>query len=790
MREVKENENRITDPPSLDADAFIAHADKEMQHIIEVWKSYTGSDDASLISRAYEFAKKAHAHQKRATGEPYIIHPVAAGKILLDLQLDDNTLAAALLHDTVEDTDTTLEDIRDNFGQEVMHLVDGVTKLSRISYSSQEEEQAQNFRKMFLAMAKDIRVVLIKLADRLHNMRTMKYKDPDKQVSTARETLDIYAPLAHRLGIYKIKWELEDLSLRYLDPDAYYELVGSIAQRRGDREQYLMEIVSELSDRISDMGIDADIEGRPKHFYSIYRKMKAQKKDIDEIYDIFATRVIVPTVGDCYAVLGLVHELYKPMPGRFKDYIAMPKTNGYQSLHTTVVGSRGIPFEVQIRTDDMHYTAEYGIAAHWRYKEGRQDQKVTSIEMRLNWLRQLTEWQHDARDASEYMATLKEGLITDEVFVFTPQGDVIDLPAGAVPVDFAYHIHSDIGNSMYGAKVNGRMVPLTYELQNGDIVEILTSDKVRGPSRDWLGIIKSGTARNKISTWFKRERREENMVRGREVLEREIKNAGFTPAELLQKDVIAPALKRYSYNTLDDIYAAIGYGGLQAKRFIPRLRDAYLRTLPEEKLADMGYTITSRGQVVYNPDQILTEEKLLKGGEATVISKPKKKADFDKEIPVKVQGLDNALVKLSKCCNPVPGDAIIGFVTRGQGVAIHRMNCSNIRHILEKFDRSQEDAERAARLIDVSWIDSSAYSTYPVDIQIIARDRTRLLAEISAAIAEEHASVQSASMSSAKDISANILMTVNIENQEQFDRLVGRIKAIDSVVRVTRGHNA
>ncbi|MDD2363589.1 MAG: bifunctional (p)ppGpp synthetase/guanosine-3',5'-bis(diphosphate) 3'-pyrophosphohydrolase [Saccharofermentanales bacterium] len=790
MREVKENENRITDPPSLDADAFIAHADKEMQHIIEVWKSYTGSDDASLISRAYEFAKKAHAHQKRATGEPYIIHPVAAGKILLDLQLDDNTLAAALLHDTVEDTDTTLEDIRDNFGQEVMHLVDGVTKLSRISYSSQEEEQAQNFRKMFLAMAKDIRVVLIKLADRLHNMRTMKYKDPDKQVSTARETLDIYAPLAHRLGIYKIKWELEDLSLRYLDPDAYYELVGSIAQRRGDREQYLMEIVSELSDRISDMGIDADIEGRPKHFYSIYRKMKAQKKDIDEIYDIFATRVIVPTVGDCYAVLGLVHELYKPMPGRFKDYIAMPKTNGYQSLHTTVVGSRGIPFEVQIRTDDMHYTAEYGIAAHWRYKEGKQDQKVTSIEMRLNWLRQLTEWQHDARDASEYMATLKEGLITDEVFVFTPQGDVIDLPAGAVPVDFAYHIHSDIGNSMYGAKVNGRMVPLTYELQNGDIVEILTSDKVRGPSRDWLGIIKSGTARNKISTWFKRERREENMVRGREVLEREIKNAGFTPAELLQKDVIAPALKRYSYNTLDDIYAAIGYGGLQAKRFIPRLRDAYLRTLPEEKLADMGYTITSRGQVVYNPDQILTEEKLLKGGEATVISKPKKKADFDKEIPVKVQGLDNALVKLSKCCNPVPGDAIIGFVTRGQGVAVHRMNCSNIRHILEKFDRSQEDAERAARLIDVSWIDSSAYSTYPVDIQIIARDRTRLLAEISAAIAEEHASVQSASMSSAKDISANILMTVNIENQEQFDRLVGRIKAIDSVVRVTRGHNA
>ncbi len=790
MTEVKDKGKITAAIPPLEAEAYIAHADKEVQHIVEVWKEYTGRQDASLILRAYEYAKKAHSHQKRATGEPYITHPVAASKVLLDLQLDDNTLAAALLHDTVEDTDTTLEDIRREFGQEVMQLVDGVTKLSRISYSSQEEEQAQNFRKMFLAMAKDIRVVLIKLADRLHNMRTMKYKDPDKQISTARETLDIYAPLAHRLGIYKIKWELEDLSLRYLDPDAYYELVGNIAQRRGDREKYLMEIVAELRDRISEMGIEADIEGRPKHFYSIYRKMKAQKKDIDEIYDIFATRVIVPTVGDCYAVLGLVHELYKPMPGRFKDYIAMPKTNGYQSLHTTVVGSRGIPFEVQIRTAEMHYTAEYGIAAHWRYKEGRQDQKVTSAEMRLNWLRQLTEWQSDTRDASEFMATLKEGLITDEVFVFTPQGDVIDLPAGAVPVDFAYHIHSDIGNSMYGAKVNGRMVPLTYELQNGDIVEVLTSDKVRGPSRDWLSIIKSGTARNKISTWFKRERREENIVRGREILEREIKNTGFLPADLLQKDIIAPALKRYSYSTIDDIYAAIGYGGLQAKRVVPRLRDSYLRTLPAEELAERGYMLTSRGQIVYSPEQILTEEKLLKGGEATVISKAKKKPDSEKEIPVKVQGLDNALVKLSKCCNPVPGDAIIGYITRGQGVAVHRMNCTNIRHILEKFDRSQADAERAARLIDVSWIDSSSHSTYPVDLQIIARDRARLLAEISAAIAEEHASVQSASMSSAKDISANIMMTVNVENQEQFDRLIGRIKAIDSVVRVTRGHNS
>lgn len=776
-----------------DKEAIEARADEEMDHIAEVWSAYTGQKETKRLMSAYYFAKKAHDGQFRATGEPYIIHPVSAAKILLDLQLDENTLIAALLHDTVEDTEVTLEDVKEAFGEEVMQLVDGITKLSRINYSSKEELQAQNFRKMFLAMAKDIRVVLIKLADRLHNMRTMKHKDPVKQIATARETLDIYAPLAHRLGIYKIKWELEDLSLRFLDPDAYYELVGCVAQQRSDREQYLMTIVSDLHERIDEMGIPSEIEGRPKHFYSIYRKMKAQNKSIEEIYDLFATRIIVPTVGDCYAVLGLVHELYKPMPGRFKDYISMPKSNGYQSLHTTVVGSRGTPFEVQIRTREMHDMAEYGIAAHWRYKEGKtQKSEMSSVEMKLTWLRQLLEWQNDTRDATDYMVALKEGLITDEVFVFTPLGRVIALPQGAVPVDFAYHIHSDIGNSMYGAKVNGRMVPLTYELQNGDMVEILTSDKVRGPSRDWLSLVKSGTARSKITTWFKRERRDDNIIRGRELLEREIKKTGIPSSTLLQKDYLTQVLKRYSLHSVDDMYAALGYGGLYAGRIVPRLRDAYLRDISDEERAKLGYILTSRGQLIKNPNQNLTEAKLAGEQPApiptarTTRKKKKKKPD----VPVQVKGLDNALVKLSKCCNPVPGDPIIGYVTRGYGVAVHRMNCPNIRHMLDRFDHSPEDAERASRLIDVYWLhDEAKHSTYPVDLRIIARDRASLLAEISLAIAEEHVSVQSATMSSARDISANMQLTVNVENQEQYDRLVGRLKAIESVVSVSRGHN-
>ncbi len=769
---------------------ILAKTDAEMDRFIESWKRAAHQDDASLLAAAYNLSKEAHKDQFRATGEPYIIHPVAAMKILFDLGLvDDHTLAASLVHDTVEDTDVTLDEIREVLGKDVAELVDGVTKLSRISYSSKEEMQAQNFRKMFLAMAKDIRVVLIKLADRLHNMRTMKYKEPDKQVATARETLDIYAPLAARLGIHRIKWELEDLSLRYLDPDAYYELVGMLSQRRSDREEYLNEITEELTIKIAAMGIAAEIEGRPKHFYSIYRKMKTQAKQLDEIYDLFATRIIVPTVSECYAVLGLVHELYKPIPGRFRDYIAMPKTNGYQSLHTTVIGHRGIPFEVQIRTEEMHRTAEYGIAAHWRYKEGSTEKRQDIFEIRLSWLRQLLEWQSDMSDAHDYMDALKEGLIPEEVFVFTPMGKVISLPSGAVPVDFAYHIHSDIGNSMYGAKVNGRMVSLTYELKNGDIVEILTSDKVRGPSRDWLNIVKSGTARNKISSWFKRERRDENIVRGRELLDREIQKLGFHSSDFLKKEFYTPILKRYSIHSLDDLLAGVGYGGLPAGRVVPKLRDAYVMSLPEEERVKLGYRVSKSGQVIFNPSNLLVSEALILDKAAPKIAKKRQRKLPD--IPVKVRGLDNALLKMSRCCNPVPGDQIIGYVTRGMGVAIHRIDCPNIRNILNSFDRSPEDAERASRLIDVEWTTQApeSHHKYPVDIRIIARDRTNLLAEISAAIADEQIPVQAARISSARDISANLLLTVEIENQEQYDKLVGRIKAIDSVVSVSRGHN-
>ncbi len=769
----------------------ICRTDDEMLHLIELWKKSAHQQDASFLTKAYALAKEAHEVQFRITGDPYIIHPVAAMRILLELGLvDEHTLAAALLHDTVEDTDTTLEDIKEAMGAEVAALVDGVTKLSRISYSSREELQAQNFRKMFLAMAKDIRVVLIKLADRLHNMRTMQYKEPEKQVASARETLDIYAPLAARLGIHRIKWELEDLSLRYLDPDAYYELVGMLSQRRSDRESYLNEIVMDLTMKVAAMGIRAEIEGRPKHFYSIYRKMKKQVKQLDEIYDLFATRIIVPTVSDCYAVLGLVHELYKPIPGRFKDYIAVPKTNGYQSLHTTVFGSRGVPFEVQIRTEEMHRTAEYGIAAHWRYKEGATDRKQDNFEVRLSWLRQLLEWQSDMSDAGDYMEALREGLTADEVFVFTPKGEVIGLPAGAVPIDFAYHIHSDIGNSMYGAKVNGRMVPQTYQLMNGDIVEILTSDKVRGPSRDWLALVKSSTARSKISSWFKRERRDENIARGRELLEREVQKTGFHMQDLLKKDFFAPLLKRYSLHSLDDLLAGVGYGGIPAGRIVPRLRDAYIASLPEEERVRLGYRVSKTGQVIHNPTNILVSEALIldKAGKKPA---PKKKKKETQDIPVKVKGLENALLKMSKCCNPVPGDEIIGYVTRGMGVAVHRVDCPNIRHIVESFDRTPEDAERASRLIDVLWTTEAEKSIriYPVNLRIIARDRSNLLAEISSAIADEQVSVQSAQISSARDISANLLLTVEIENQEQYDRLVGRIKAIDGVVSVARGHN-
>ena len=766
-------------------DLDVEETEPVLQRIIETYENYSGADDSYRIRDAFEFARKAHEIQRRATGEPYIIHPLATADILLELEVDCDTLVAALLHDTVEDTGITVEEIAEHFGEDVAMLVDGVTKLSRIPYSSKEEIQAENFRKMFLAMARDIRVVLIKLADRLHNMRTIKHMRPEKQLEKARETLDIYAPLAHRLGIYKVKWELEDLCLRYIDREVYYELVGSISQKRSEREHYLEDIIVQLRTKIADMGIKAEIEGRPKHFYSIYHKMKTQDKSLDQIYDLFATRIVVDTVADCYAVLGLVHELYKPMPGRFKDYIAMPKPNMYQSLHTTVIGPKGIPFEVQIRTFAMHRTAEYGIAAHWRYKEegtSTASSRNEPFEGKLNWLRQLLEWQKDMRDAGEFMESLKSGLVADEVFVFTPKGDVRSLPAGSVPIDFAYNIHSGIGNKMYGAKVNGRIVPLSYELKNGDIIEILTSDKVHGPSRDWLKIVKSASARTKISQWFKKEMREENVVRGKEVVEREIRKTGFQPAQLLRDELLEVVLKRYNFNTLDDIYAAIGYGGLSAGKIVPRLRDEHIRKLSDDERFKLGYRISSGGQVVYSPASTVVEDSQTLPRSA----KPKQSRRYDHGIVVK--GIENCLVKMSRCCSPVPGDPIIGYVTRGKGVAVHRTDCTNIRHLLEAAAGSGADAEKASRLIDVAWSQEDTSSTYQVELKILARDRRHLLGDISNAIAEEKVSILSGQMTAMKDVTATLVMSVEVSSQQQYDRLLGRIKAVKDVIEVRRGH--
>ncbi len=805
----KKTEERIPDEQAFFEDlrdsAFPDNISEDildmLDEVISRYRSYSEKDESERIRRAFVFAYKAHSSQKRKSGEPYIIHPIATAQILTELEVDTDTLVAALLHDTVEDTPVTVDLIREVFGDNVALLVDGVTKLGRIPYSSKEEQQAENMRKMFLAMAKDIRVILIKLADRLHNMRTMKHQDPAKQRDISLETRDIYAPLAHRLGIYKIKWELEDLCLRYTDPDAYYELVGAISQKRSEREKFLESVVSEMSDRISQMGIHAEIEGRPKHFYSIYNKMKNQDKHLDQIYDIFACRIIVDTVSDCYAVLGLVHEMYYPMPGRFKDYIAMPKPNMYQSLHTTVIGKEGIPFEVQIRTLAMHRTAEYGIAAHWKYKENGNSNaggKNTSFDTKLSWLRQILDWQGDSKDANEYLDALKTGLVEDEVFVFTPKGDVISLPLHSCPIDLAYTIHSGIGNRMYGAKVNGRLVPLATELQNGDIVEILTSDQVKGPSRDWAKIVKTSAAKSKINAFFKKETRESNIVIGKEAVEREIKKIGFTTQQLLKKDYVEIVLKKYAQNTIDDLYAAIGYGLHTAHKVVGRLRDEYIRSLPEDERFELGYRVTSAGQVVYQPiaKELFDEKNITSTPNALIASSQEQshvgasgKEKYGPSSSVVVTGIENCLTHLSRCCNPLPGDEIIGYITRGNGVGVHRKDCSNIRNIMANATSSVRAAERASRLIEVYWKDQAhPKALYLAEFTVIALDRRHLLADISNAIAEEHVPITSASMSAMKDVTARFTMTVEVKDQAQLDRVLGRIKAIRDVLEVRKGN--
>ena len=712
-------------------------------------RKYNAGCDFELLDKAYAMAKKAHEGQLRESGEPYITHPLEVAHILADLEMDCTTIIAGLLHDTVEDTNCTFEEIKEQFGDSVAMLVDGVTKLDKIPYTTKEELQAENLRKMFLAMAKDIRVILIKLADREHNIYTLKYLPEDKQKEKARETLEIYAPLAHRLGISRIKWELEDSSFRYLHPKEYYDLVEKIAKKRREREEYINKIINEIKGKTTELGIETQIEGRPKHFYSIYRKMKQQNKTVDQIYDLFAVRVIVNTVKDCYAVLGLVHELYKPMPGRFKDYIAMPKPNMYQSLHTTLIGHDGHPFEVQIRTHEMHRVAEFGIAAHWKYKEGITGK--SELDNKLAWLRQMLEWQKEASDANEFVETVKVDLFADEVFVFTPKGDVINLPIGSTPIDFAYAIHSAIGNKMMGARVNGEIVKLNYQLQNGDIVEILTSSSVHGPSRDWLNIVKSSQARNKIRQWFKKANREENVQRGRENIERELKKQGLQYSQLFRSEWVELVLKKYNFNSLDDMFSAVGYGGISSSKIIARLKEEYRKTLRPEELGELD-----RDQLRQDRD-------------------PEKRKKKPPENGVIVKGIDNCLVRLSRCCNPVPGDEIIGYITRGRGVSVHRKDCVNVTG----------EREEKERLIEVQWY-TAGNASYKAEITIMANDRTQLLMEVTNTLGEAKIPLKAMNARTTRDQIAIIGLTLEIVDTEQLEKIIKKLRKVDGVFEVTR----
>ncbi|HOV25364.1 MAG TPA: bifunctional (p)ppGpp synthetase/guanosine-3',5'-bis(diphosphate) 3'-pyrophosphohydrolase [Pseudobacteroides sp.] len=715
--------------------------------LCEQIEKYNPKCDFGLLREAFELSKAAHDGQQRISGEPYITHPLEVAKILAELELDCTSIIAALLHDTIEDTTCTYEQLKEKFGEEIADLVDGVTKLGKIPYTTKEEQQVENLRKMFLAMAKDIRVILIKLADRLHNMRTLKYMDPKKQLEKAKESLEIYAPLAHRLGMSRIKWELEDLSLRYIDSKGYYELVEKIAKKRKEREAFIHEIIKTLEEKTKEINIEARLDGRPKHFYSIYKKMYEQKKTIEQIYDLFAVRVLVNSVKDCYAVLGLVHELYKPMPGRFKDYIAMPKPNMYQSLHTTLIGHEGIPFEVQIRTWEMHRIAEVGIAAHWKYKEGRNAD--ADLDNKLSWLRQLLEWQKEMRDAKEFMETLKIDLFTDEVFVFTPRGDVISLSAKSTPIDFAYAIHSAIGNKMVGAKVNGKIVPLDYSLNNGDIVEILTVSNSHGPSRDWLKIVKTSQAKNKINQWFKKEKREENILRGKELIEKDLKKNGLTYAQLFKPEWVDLLLKRYNFNSLDDMYASVGYGGITVSKVIGKLKEEFKKTLKPEEI-----------------EQFFEPSKA---------QRPDKKKKNVPENGVVVKGIDNCLVRLSRCCNPVPGDDIIGYITRGRGVSVHRKDCLNVTNA----------SDTAERMIEVSWYSSNNVA-YKADITVMANDRTALLMEITNVIGEAKIPLKAINARTTKEQIAIMNLTLEIVDTEQLDKIIKKLKKVSGVFEVTR----
>ncbi|EGT4143328.1 bifunctional (p)ppGpp synthetase/guanosine-3',5'-bis(diphosphate) 3'-pyrophosphohydrolase [Clostridium perfringens] len=722
-----------------------------LEELISKIKANGNNVDIDLVKKAYDLAFEAHKEQKRESGEPYIIHPISVAMILADMGMDTNTIVAGLLHDVIEDTDYTYEDISNIFNVEVANLVDGVTKLGKIKYKSKEEQQADNVRKMLLAMAKDIRVIIIKLADRLHNMRTLKYMKPEKQKKKAQETLDIFAPLAHRLGISKIKWELEDLCLRYIHPEEYYDLVNMIAEKRVEREKFISRIIEEIKENLDKANIDSDIEGRPKHFYSIYRKMVNKHKSIEQIFDLTAIRILVNTVKDCYAVLGIVHTIYKPIPGRFKDYIAMPKPNMYQSLHTTVIGSEGKTFEIQIRTFEMHRTAEYGIAAHWKYKSGvtGTDSKDMTFENKLTWLRDILEWQKEAVDATEFMEGFKLDLFSDEIFVFTPKGVVINLPAGATPIDFAYKIHTDIGNKCVGAKVNGKIVTLDYKLKTGEIVEILTSSSSRGPNIDWLNIANSNQARSKIKQWLRKARREENLERGKEMLEKECKKQSLVFSDLCKGPLYDKLLKRYHLNNVEEIYVAVGEGELLSSTVISKLKENVVKQVTEEEL---------------NKN---IEEQIAKTERQT-----KKKQSYG----VTVKGLNNIMVRFARCCNPVPGDDIAGYITKGRGVSVHRKDCSNFKAIVEK---------QREKVVDVSW-GTEKGTAYVAELEVKAEDRMCLLSDVMLVITDSNLSLLSLNAKSGKNGVANINIQVKIDNIEQLKDLMKKIRRLQGILDVYR----
>ena len=724
-----------------------------IKDIIEKVKKNKRRPDIKLITKTYNYALNKHGNQLRKSGEPYIIHPTNVAYTIAELGLDEKTICAALLHDVVEDTEVTYDNIKNEFGEEIAEMVDGVTKLKKIKYATVEEHQVENYRKMFLAMGKDIRVIIIKLADRLHNMKTLEFLAPDRQKAISEETMLLYAPLANRLGLYNMKWELEDIAFMYLYPEEYKELVKGIEQKREERLQFIEKIMADIRIQLKKQRIDAEVTGRAKHLYSIYRKMKRDNKTLDQIYDLFALRIIVNSVKDCYAALGVVHDLYNPMPGRFKDYIAVPKANMYQSIHTTLLGEKGTPFEVQIRTWDMHRIAEYGIAAHWAYKEAnyssrRGGQQIVQVqEDKLAWLRETLEWQQEMQDPQEFLETLKTELFEDEVYVFTPKGQIKVLPRGATTIDFAYSIHAEVGNHMTGAKINSKMVPIITKVKSGDIIEIITSDNSKGPSLDWLKFVKSTSAKNKIQQWFKKERKTENIEKGKEAIERELKRIGIQYTELFKIEYINPMLDRYKYKNLDEMYAAVGFGAMSAAKVIARMlieyRKEHKEDIVEQKLEELQQQ----------------KDKKIKASGSGII----------------VKGIDNCLVKLSKCCNPLPGDDIIGYITKGRGVSVHRTDCVNINDLLKEEDR----------IIEVKWYNQEKV-TYTVEIEIYANDRNGLLGDIIQKINETKAKIMGVSAKATKERVAIVEITLEIDSLDSLNRIIKELRKVDSVYEVKR----